>query len=171
MKAILFLCSLFLVCNIQAGELYRSVDKDGKVHYGDRPLPDTDAVESLKLGSEPVPDDSLPYETRKAKETFPVTLYAFPDCGSACQQARDLLNKRGIPFSEKSLVTQEDIDAYRKASAGGPLPSLTVGKTWLKGFQAQQWHDELDFAGYPKTPPYRPRPVSPPNAPLAQPAP
>jgi hypothetical protein len=30
------------------------------------------------------------------------------------------------------------------------LPALTIGKTWLKGFQAEQWNNELDFAGYPK---------------------
>jgi len=160
MKAFLFLCGLFLVGNIQAGELYRSVDNDGKVHYGDRPLAGSDAVERLKSVNEPVSDDSLPYEARKAKESFPVTLYMFPECGKPCQQARDMLNKRGVPFNEKNLISQEEIDAFRKASGSTMLPTLGVGKSWLSGFLVEQWNKELDFAGYPKMAPYRPNPVT-----------
>ena len=84
-------------------------------------------------------------------QNFPVTLYTFPDCGSACQQARELLNKRGIPFTEKSLTKKEDMDAFRKDSGDSIVPSATIGKTWVKGFLADQWTKELDFAGYPKT--------------------
>jgi glutaredoxin len=166
MKIVFLLTSLLLAINLQAGELYRSIDKDGKVHYSDSPLPGTDDVEELKLGKEPVPDESLPYETQRAKQNFPVTLYTFPDCGSACQQARELLSKRGIPYSEKSLVKQEDIDAFRKDSGDNQVPAVTIGKTWLKGFLATQWNSELDIAGYPKKDmTYRPKPATPPAQP------
>ncbi len=149
MKRVLLLICLMIWANAYAAELYRSIDKDGKVHYSDSPLLDSDDVQQLKLGNEPTPDENLPYETRRAMQNFPVTLYTFPDCGSACQQARELLNKRGIPFTEKSLVTQEEIDAFRKDSGDSKLPSATIGKTWVKGFLADQWTKELDFAGYP----------------------
>ena len=166
-KGFLFLC-LLMFANVQAAELYRSIDKDGNVHYGDSPLMGTEDVEQLKLGSEPKPDENLPYETRRAMENFPVTLYAFPDCGSACQMARDLLHKRGIPFSEKSLTRKEDIDAFRQASGDSKLPAATIGKSWVRGFQEEQWNNELDIAGYPKRVlTYRP-PAAP--APAAQPA-
>ena len=80
--------------------------------------------------------------------------------------ARDLLGKRGIPFTEKSLVKQKEIEAFRKASADSKFPSATIGKTWLKGFQPEQWNNELDFAGYPKKDlTYRPRSVAPPAEP------
>ncbi len=161
MKPFLFLCGFFLFVNAQAGELYRSIDSSGKVHYSDRPLAGTEDVEQLKLGSEPAPDESLPYETQKAQQFFPVTLYVFEGCTDACKQARNLLLQRGIPFTEKNLVTQEDADEFRKISGGSGIPALTVGKTWLKGFVAEQWNKELDFAGYPKVAPYRPRPASP----------
>jgi len=59
-------------------------------------------------------------------------------------------------------VNQEDIDAFRKESGDSQMPALTIGKTWLRGFLADQWNRELDFAGYPKTAPYRPRPTTPP---------
>ncbi len=148
-SGILLMC-LLMFANVQASELYRSIDKDGKVHYSDTPLEGSEDFEKLKLAKDPVPDINLPYETLRARQNFPVTLYAFPDCGSACQLARDFLNNRGIPFTEKSLIKKEEIDAFRKDSGDSKLPAATVGKSWLKGFQPDQWNSELDFAGYPK---------------------
>lgn len=168
MRSGIWVVCLLLLTNVQAAELYRSIDKDGKVHYSDTPLQGSEDFERLNLGKESVADESLPYETKIAKQNFPVTLYSFPDCGSACQQARDFLNKRGIPFTEKSLIHKEEIDAFRKDSGGSALPAATVGKTWLKGFQPDQWNSELDFAGYPKKS-YTYRPPAPAAAP-AQPA-
>lgn len=168
MKKYFVLMSLLLLPNAHAGELYRSIDSSGKVHYGDRPLQGSEDVEELKLGKEPIPDETLPYETQRAKQNFPVMLYTFSGCGSACQQARDFLNKRGIPFEEKSLETQQDYDAFRKNSGSSDLPAATIGKTWLKGFLAEQWNKELDYAGYPKNAPPNYRPRS--GVPSAQPA-
>src|SRR5512135_2989203 len=133
MKKYFLLMSLLMLANAQAGELYRSIDSSGKVHYSDTPLQGSEDVEKLNLGKEPIPDDTLPYETQRAKQNFPVTLYTFPDCGAPCQMARDFLNKRGIPFTETSLVKSEDYEAFRKASGDGRLPAATIGKTWLKG--------------------------------------
>jgi glutaredoxin len=166
MKGIFLLIGLLIMTNVQAGELYRWVDSNGKVHYGDMPQPGTEDLEELKLGKEPTPSESLPYETQRAMQNFPVTLYAFPGCGSACQLGRDLLTKRGIPFTEKSLTKQEDIDAFRKESGDSQLPALTIGKTWVRGFLAEEWNKELDIAGYPKSAlVYRPRPATPPAKP------
>lgn len=151
---ILFCC---LATSVQAGELYRSIDAQGKVHYGDRPLAGSDDVEQLRFSQPPVPDASLPYETQRAMQYFPVTLYVSADCGSPCQSARELLQQRGIPFTEKQVITQEDLDAFRKLSGGNGVPAATVGRAWLRGFLASDWNKELDLAGYPKTAPYRPR--------------
>jgi Domain of unknown function (DUF4124) len=167
MKKCLLILGLLMWMNAQAAEVYRSIDNNGKVHYGDSPLQGTDDVEELKIDKAPTPNIDLPYETRQAMKNFPVTLYTFEACGSSCQMARDFLVKRGIPYTEKSLVTEKDIDAYRKASGDNKYPGLTIGQTWLKGFQPEQWGNELDFAGYPKNAiMYRP----PASAPSAQPA-
>ncbi|MBU0620517.1 MAG: DUF4124 domain-containing protein [Gammaproteobacteria bacterium] len=164
MKRLMLLVSLLVMANVQAVDLYRSIDKDGKVHYSDTPLPESEDVEKLKSDILPDPDEGLPYETLRAKQSFPVTLYTFPGCGAPCGLGRDLLVKRGIPFTEKSLVKSEDIDEFSKASGGIEVPKLLVGKSWLKGFLAEQWNKELDFAGYPKTAPYRPRPAPKPES-------
>ncbi len=162
MKRFLLLAGLVIVVNAQADDVYRSIDSRGKVHYDDHPLPGAQDVEALKMGKAPVPEESLPYETRRARENFPVTLYTFPDCGSACKMARDYLIKRGIPFSEKSLTKQEDIDAFRKDSGDSQLPAMSIGKNWLKGFLEEKWATELDIAGYPKVAGARPPKAEPP---------
>jgi glutaredoxin len=166
MMRYVLLIGLLVLVNAQAGELYRSIDKNGNVHYGDSPLAGTDDVEALKLGKEPIPDENLSYETQRARQNFPVTLYTFPECSSACQQARELMSKRGIPFTEKSLAKQEDIDAFRKDSGDSQLPAVSIGKNWLKGFLAEQWNRELDIAGYPKKDlTYHPKTTVPPVQP------
>jgi len=157
MKSIAIILACCLTASVQAGELYRSIDAQGKVHYSDRPLPGTDDVELLHLSQPPAPDASLPYETQRAMQYFPVTLYVSADCGSPCQLAREFLLQRGIPFSEKQLTTQEDLEAFRKLSGGDSIPAATVGRTWLRGFLASDWNQELDVAGYPRNAPYRPR--------------
>jgi glutaredoxin len=163
------LAGLLILTNAHA-ELYRSIDSSGRVHYSDKPLAGAEDVTQVKADKAPTPDDSLPYETQRARQNFPVTLYSFPDCGPVCQEARDLLNKRGVPFTDKSLVTLEDIEAFSKASGDKSIPKLAVGKTWIRGFLAEQWNKELDIAGYPKTAPYRPRPATVPPAQPEQPA-
>jgi hypothetical protein len=159
---------LFVVCltslslSIHAGELYRWVDKDGKMNYGDMPPTEATDVERIKLSSEPTRNEYLPYETRRAQKDFPVTLYVSKVCGELCDQARGYLNKRGIPYSEKALETKQEIEAFKQLSGiGGAVPVLAVGKNFLRGFLESQWNSELDFAGYPKIPPYRAPAASP----------
>jgi hypothetical protein len=159
-RIVLLACLLVLPPLVQAGEYFRWVDKSGMVNYGDvLPAGATD-VERIKISSEAAQYDDLPYETRRALQNFPVTLYVAGGCDETCDQARSLLNKRGIPYSEKMLRTKEDFDAFKQLSGlGRVVPVLAVGKNFLKGFLAEQWNSELDIAGYPKTASYRPRPA------------
>ncbi|MDO8464755.1 MAG: glutaredoxin family protein [Gallionella sp.] len=141
--------------DMQAGELFRWMDAKGKVHYGDLPPVDAMQVTPIKSPAATEPVEDMPYETRLAQQNFPVTLYVAENCTEYCDQARDLLSKRGIPFSEKLLRTKEEIDAFKALHDFDSVPALFVGKTLLKDFLADQWNNELDIAGYPKTAPYR----------------
>jgi Domain of unknown function (DUF4124) len=153
---LLLACLAVMPLGIQAGDLYRWVDKSGKMNYGDVPPADATDVERLKLSSESSLSQDLPYETRRAQQNFPVTLYVGAGCGETCNQARSLLNKRGIPFNEKLLRTKQDIEEFKQLSGiNGEVPVLAVGRNFLKGFLESQWNSELDIAGYPKTSPYR----------------
>ncbi len=163
---ILFLSVFLLVLSnslVQADTLFRWTDKEGKVHYGDRPSEDAVNTERKKFG---VPaatddDDDLSYSTRRAKQDFPVTLYVSKDCGKFCEMARTFLNQRGIPFAEKNLTTKEEGEAFKARTGTNSIPALTVGRTVLSGFEAGQWNSELDNAGYPKSAPYGKRPAQP----------
>lgn len=167
---LLLACLMAMSPVIRASELYRWVDKSGKVNYGDLPPPDATGVERLKFSGKPAQDEDLPFETRRAMERFPVTLYIADGCGDSCDQAHALLGKRGIPYSEKLLRTKQDIDAFKQLSGiYNVVPVLAVGKEFLKGFSEIQWNSELDIAGYPRTasirqrnaPPVKPEPFTP----------
>ena len=103
-----------VIHSAQAGELYRWTDAKGNVYYGDVPPADATQVEVMTYSAAPTPSEALSYEMRRAQQNFPVTLYVADNCGEYCSQARSLLSKRGIPFSEKMLITQEEIDAAAK---------------------------------------------------------
>ena len=154
-RFVLLVCLANISLGLQAGELYRWVDPSGNVHYSDEVPSGATQVETKKLSDAAAPNENLPYETRLARQNFPVTLYVADNCGEQCDQARDLLDKRGIPFSEKSLRTKAELEEFEKLTGFDSVPTLSVGRNILKGFQADQWHDELNIAGYPKTAPYR----------------
>jgi glutaredoxin len=156
----LLFASLLTAGSANADEYFRSIDGKGEVHYGDRPQAAANDVEKLKSHADPAPEDgTLPYATRRAQEQFPVTLYVADDCGSGCVRAREYLNKRGIPYTEKNLRTPEEIEAFKQTSGGNLIPALNVGPKWLQKFSEVPWAKELDAAGYPKVAPYGYRPV------------
>lgn len=138
----------------QAQTAYRWVDNEGKVHYGDRPPPPKAAreVQEKKL-SAPAADQQPAYALRQAQANFPVTLYVAADC-AACAEARAYLKKRGIPFNEKLVASNEEIDALRTKLGGGQVmvPILQVGEKTSKGYLETAWGGLLDAAGYPKAP-------------------
>jgi glutaredoxin len=153
--------------SVLSGELYRWEDEKGNIHYGDTPQGEAEKLLFRNPSAEDLAQGSLPLEMRSAQKNFPVTLYVAENCKDYCEQARGVLNKRGIPFAEKVLKTQEDIQAFKAISPAGSVPTISVGKTFLEGFQAERWNNELDFAGYPKTAPYRPTAPHPVSAPSA----
>lgn len=154
-RIVLLFCLAVLPFGVQADKLYRWVDAQGKVHYGDVIPADAHQVETKKFPDVAASDEYLPYETRLAQQNFPVTLYVAENCTTPCDQARSLLTGRGIPFSEKLLRTKEEIDAFKATYGFDNVPALFIGRTILKDFLAEQWNNELDIAGYPKTAPYR----------------
>jgi glutaredoxin len=144
-----------LVCALSSAqaEVYRWTDKDGKVHYSDNPPPDA-KVEQRKLSDSNVGDAGESYETKRAAQVAPVTLYVAPDCKDVCDKARKLLSTRKVPFSESKIETQEQLDALASlVGKKSPMaPTLVVGRKPIEGFEAGAWNAALDVVGYPKAP-------------------
>lgn len=138
--------------SVGAQGVYRIVGPDGRVTFSDRPPPTSDARPVGSAGNAAAPDSGaqLPFQLRQVATRYPVTLYTSKDC-APCNSGRNLLNARGIPYSEKLVETSEDGDALKRLSGQAALPLLTIGGQQLKGYSDTEWTQFLDAAGYPKS--------------------
>ena len=140
---------------------YRWVEPaSGLTVFSDQqPPPGSKQVVKMGSGEAPGGEAQLPYATRQAAEKFPVLLYTAATCVEMCQQARALLNGRGVPFGEKILSTLEDSNELAsKLRSEVAVPSIIVGQQTFKGYEAGAWNNLLDLAGYPKSAPYGAKP-------------
>ena len=143
-----------------AQNTYRWVDKDtGQTIFSDQPPPPGAKHVVTITAGERIDEQQLPYATRQAAEKFPVTLYTTATCVDECKQARDMLNRRGIPFLEKMVKSNEESAELSKIlGSEAAVPSLIVGQQTFKGLDSGAWNNLLDLAGYPKSAPYGARP-------------
>jgi glutaredoxin len=151
-----------------AQHIFRSVAPDGRITFSDRPLGGASGAKAAAAPTTPAGSadlSALPFELRQAATSYPVTLFSGPEC-APCVQGRTLLTSRGIPFSEKTVSTNEDIESLQRLVGVATLPVLTVGPQQLKGYSEVEWGQFLDAAGYPKTSQLPPSYRLPPAAPL-----
>nr|WP_265284931.1 glutaredoxin family protein [Verminephrobacter aporrectodeae] len=145
---------MVLACaSAQAQGVYRIVGPDGKVTFSDRPAADAPAQQTMRslapADADPSANAALPYELRQISTRFPVTLYTGSDC-TPCDGARNILLTRGVPFTERTVSSNEDIEALQRLSGSTNLPFGTIGGQRLAGFSDGDWTQYLDAAGYPK---------------------
>ena len=145
---VLFLA--LLATHAAFAQQYRWIDENGRVHYTDTPPPPTAKSGERKkfkgnaVGSQPS------YELEQALKTAPVTLYSHPECKDLCQLARDVLNKRGVPFTEVSATDEAKLEQLRRVSGSTRVPVLVVGGQVETSVSAEAYSQALDLAGYPK---------------------
>ncbi len=152
-----------------AQSIFRSVDSNGRVTYSDTaPVAAATRGRNAAVGGINSADDNfaaLPYLLRQVAMAFPVTLYTGTSCGEPCSAGRSLLLGRGIPFTEKTISTQADINALQRLSGDTGLPLLTIGGQHLRGYSEINWNQYLSIADYPANsqlpPNYRNAPATP----------
>lgn len=150
------LAALAMSCASTVGSaqtIYRIMGPDGKVIFSDKPPAPTDQGKLVGPGAGARSDASgagLPFELRQVVAKYPVILYTSAGC-SPCESGRALLTSRGVPFTERTVSTNEDTDALKRLSGESSLPFLTIGGQKLKGMSDVEWTQYLDAAGYPKT--------------------
>lgn len=130
---------------------YKVVAPDGSITYTDRPPVDA-RLRVVPLGRNVTPasaDAELPLELRQVAARYPVTLYTTADC-PPCDSGRKLLQQRGVPYSERSIGSEEDAQALERLIGARTVPALSVGAQPLRGFSDADWSAYLDAAGYPK---------------------
>lgn len=156
MRYLLMLC-LTLAATLAQADTYRWLDSGGRTVVSDTPPPGK-SKGVVKTGGKAEPGDNMPFAVKKAAEAFPVTLFTAADCIKECKDARDLLNSRGVPFTEKMLQKPEEVEELKQLVGDVFVPSLKVGGQRFRGFESGAYHNLLDLAGYPKTAAYGSKP-------------
>jgi glutaredoxin len=151
-----------------SAQVYRWIDEQGKMHISDTP-PTSGAknLEMQQLAVVPQVGSGEPYALQLARKNAPVKLYSAPGC-EPCGTARELLNSRGIPFEEVSVVDDKAFEDLKTTAGGGAVPSLVVGSSVQQGFEDRTYHRMLDSAGYPKTGVLPARAQEEPKAPVTE---
>lgn len=150
-KSLLLAISLAVAAGAALAQQYRWVDKDGKVHYTDTPPPPTAKDVVTKKAASPRPGTAVvPFELEKAQKESPVTLYTHPTCTDTCQFARNVLNRRGVPFNEVVVATNKALEELKALSGNNHVPVLTVGTRIEKDVSEASYNAALDAGGYPK---------------------
>jgi len=139
-----------LLTALPSQALFKVLGPDGKVTYTDRPPSSAQAkVTPMSASGSEVADVSLPLELRQPVSRYPVTLFAMANCGP-CDSARTLLRQRGIPHTEKTVLSEEDVEALQRLIGSRDVPALMLGTQPLRGFSPELWNSYLDLAGYPR---------------------
>ncbi|WP_228124566.1 glutaredoxin family protein [Glaciimonas soli] len=133
-----------------AQQLFKTVNADGKITYSDTP-PVAGKVVTQNVGNANQGNDTsgLPYELAQAAKNFPVTLYSADKC-APCNEGRQLLQSRGIPFTEKTVNRDGDVAALKEINGNSQIPLLLIGREKVNGFSSSDWSSALTTAGYPK---------------------
>jgi len=148
--------SLLAFALTAGAQLYRWKDDNGRVHYTDTPPPanakDVQKKSSVRPGgADAASAATQSYALQQAIKNFPVTIYTSKDCGNPCQKGLEYLKKRGVPFTEKPVTTQSEIDEVVKLAGAPRVPVMVVGIAVQKDFDEQAWSEALNTAGYPAT--------------------
>ncbi len=72
-----------------------------------------------------------------------------------------------MPYTERTISTDSDINALKRMGMELTLPYGTIGSQRLKGYAETEWSEYLDAAGYPRSSRLPPGYRNPPPAPLA----
>lgn len=154
MKPVVGWIALYMLAGAMSAhaQVYKWVGPDGKIQYSDVPPASNPQVEAVAVDvPSPVSGKAaLPKDVAEAAKKNPVTLYSSANC-TPCDTARSLLLTRGVPFSEKTVRTADDVAHLREVSGDAQLPVMIVGTRKHQGFMAQDWDESLTAAGYPIT--------------------
>lgn len=163
---------LMLAMGAAGAQVYKWKDEKGVTHFSDTPPPaSARQAAELKTYATGTAAPVLPAELQSIVRDHPVTLYTTAEC-DACNLGRAQLRKRGIPYSEKTVLTAADMEALQRAGSNGRLPLLVIGRARQVGYDQVTWDEALSAAGYPTQsalpPNYAhgaPAPAAPPPAP------
>lgn len=134
MSGVLWVCGLLV---LDAGEaaaagIYRWVDAEGGVHFGDRP-PAAQAASPVEVRVNTYPAPSIETLGGPPAAADRVVMYSASWCG-VCRQAKEYFRRKGIHYAEYDIETSDRgrRDFARLGAKG--VPVILVGNRRLNGF-------------------------------------
>ena len=125
----LFALAIVLASTATVAETYRWVDPaTGRTMFTDTPPPGSAKSVSKSKKANEGEDTQQSYAIKQAAEYFPVTLYTTPECVEDCKKARDLLNGRGVPFTEKMLQKPDEQAELKQLVGDLFVPTVKIGR-------------------------------------------
>jgi glutaredoxin len=132
---------LLMISPVTQADLYKWVDKNGKVHYGDSPPENvklkkiTGNISSFtSVSVEPFVYD--PNLVSKRKESKSVVMYSTSWCGY-CKKAARHFRKNKIPFTEYDIEKSARAANEYKKLRGRGVPVILIGDRRMNGFSAK----------------------------------
>ena len=121
-------------------EIYRWVDDQGKVHFGDAPK--TDDAQKVEVRVQTIKTVKVDYLDEWVLELAPrpasVVMYSAPWCG-VCKRAAAYFKAKGINYTDKDIdASKAYADEFRRLGGRG-VPLLLVGDKKMSGFSQQRF--------------------------------
>jgi glutaredoxin len=132
---------LLTISPVTQADLYKWVDENGKIHYGDSP-PDNAKLKKItgKVSSfssvsvEPFVYD--PELVTRRKNSKSVIMYSTSWCGYCKKAARHFRQKK-IPFTEYDIEKSARAAREYKKLRGRGVPVILIGDRRMNGFDAR----------------------------------
>ena len=133
---LMFFTALLITFNVSA-EIFKWVDKNGNVHFGDK-KPSNQETEELKLkinifsGLKNEGASSQP----KFKSNKTVIIYTTSRC-KYCRKAKSYFKKNKIAYTEHNIEKNRSAKRKFNSLGGKGVPLILVGKKRMNGFSKQ----------------------------------
>lgn len=144
--AVLILTTILLAHQeTNAGEIYKWIDADGRIHFSDhsarRPGAETVNIRINTYSGPPTisssPNDETPSPIQSRRK---VIIYTTTWCG-VCKKAKLYLDANGIPYREYDVENSAKGRRDYKKLKGRGVPIILVGNKRMNGFQAESFKE------------------------------
>ena len=148
-KTMILATSFFIACSGSsfAAEMWKWKTPSGSTGFGAVPPTGIDAQKIIQKDVQSIGKVKDPNIVSLEKFAA-VTLYVSAGCKTACSDARALLGKQKIQFTEKDASLPEIDAEFSALSPQRTVPVLKIGDRVLIGFESNAWNNGLSAAGY-----------------------
>lgn len=143
----IIILSLFgFLGTVPAVTIHQCEDADGNLTFQEICPPGSTVVETKKIYTGP--KEKMP-DLAALQESHPVVLYSVATC-DACDLVRSYLQGRGVPFNERDVADDAELQEELIAKSGElSVPVVTIGEEVVDGYNKPVLESKLDAAGYP----------------------